>query len=87
MGMWATEIAVTNRRIIYKRGRLSRKTEEINLRRMEEINLQQGIPGRIPGYGKIRINGTGGNAILLPAIASPMRFKQELQEARTRAET
>ena len=87
MGMWATEIAVTNRRIIYKRGWLSRKTEEMNLRRMEEINLQQGILGRILGYGKIKINGTGGNVILLPTIASPMRFKQELQEAQARVET
>ena len=81
LAIWATEMAITNKRLIYKRGLIARKTEEINLHRIEEVNLHQGVLGRLLGYGKIRINGTGGNVIALPNIAGPLRFKNELQAA------
>ena len=57
--LWTTEIAVTNRRLIYKRGWIARRTEEINLRRIEEVNLKQGVLGRIFGWGRLRVHGTG----------------------------
>ena len=84
IAMRATEMAITNRRLIYKRGWIARKTEELSLHRIEEVNLQQGVFGRILGYGKVQVQGTGGGEIILPAIGSPMRFKQELQEAQIR---
>ena len=84
--MWSTEMVVTNRRVIYKRGWIARKTEEMSLRRVEEVNLRQGILGRILIYGKVQIQGTGGSAIHLPRIGAPMRFKRELQEAQARVE-
>ena len=78
---WTTEIAVTNRRLIYKTGWISRRTEEMNLNRIEELNLVQGILGRILGYGKLVCNGTGSGDIKLPTIASPMSFRKVVQEA------
>ena len=84
--MWTTEIAVTNRRLIFKRGWIARKAEEMSLRRIEEVNLRQSIPGRLLGYGKVLCQGTGGSDILLPTISDPMRFKKELQEAQANAE-
>ena len=86
VSMWSTEMAVTNRRLMYKRGLIARKTEEIGLHRIEEVNLRQGIMGRILGYGKIQVQGMGGGDIILPSIGSPMRFKRELQEAQAQAE-
>ena len=69
ISMWATEIAITNRRLNYKRGWIARKTEEISLRRTEEVNLSQGIVGRLFGYGEIQIYGMGGSSILSPRDA------------------
>ena len=79
--IWSTEIAVTNRRLIYKRGWISRRTDEINLNRIEEVNLRQGVLGRLLGYGKVVCKGTGAGDIELPVIGGPMAFKRALQEA------
>ena len=84
--IWTTEIAVTNRRLIYKRGWIARKTDEINLDRIEEVNLQQGVLGRLLGYGKVFFRGTGAGEIELPTLAGPLRFKRALQEAQAQAE-
>ena len=84
--MWTTEIVLTNRRLIHKRGWIARKTEELSLARIEEVNLRQGIVGRILGYGRVQVRGIGGGDIVLPAIARPMRLKRELQAAQARAE-
>ena len=79
-----TEIVVTNRRLIIKRGIIARRTEELSLNRIEEINLDQGILGRILSYGKVACHGTGSNVITTPTISSPMRFRVALQEAQSR---
>ncbi len=84
--IWTTEIAVTNRRLIYKRGWIARKTDEMNLNRIEEVNLEQGVFGRLLGYGKVVCRGTGAGDIELPTIDDPFRLKRELQEAQVKAE-
>ena len=83
--LWSTDIVVTNRRLIYKRGWIARKTEEMSLRRLEEVNLRQGILGRLFGYGRVLCQGTGGSDIMLPILGSPMHFKKALQEAQARS--
>lgn len=55
-----TEIGVTNKRIIAKHGLLFRKTVELNLSKVESINVDQSILGRIFGYGTLIVTGTGG---------------------------
>lgn len=84
--MWTTEVAVTNRRLIYKTGWIARKAEEISLRRIEEVNMKQSVLGRLLGYGRIWIRGTGGGDIVLPNMDDPMQLKQELQEAQAQYE-
>ena len=81
---WTTEIALTNRRLIYKRGWISRTTDEINLNRLEEVNLQQGVLGRILNYGKLVCKGTGAGEIKFPTIAKPVEFRKLVQEAQFR---
>ena len=77
----STEIAITNRRLIYKRGWIARKTDEINLGRLEEVNLQQGIFGRIFGYGRVVCHGVGSGQVRLPVIGRPVAFRRAIQEA------
>ena len=58
----ATEIVVTDRRVIFKRGVLSRHTVEMNVSKIETVDVEQGLAGRIWGYGTVMIRGTGSAA-------------------------
>ena len=80
------EIVVTNRRLIVKKGWIARKTDEISLKRIEEINFQQGVVERIWRYGRVQVHGTGGSGIEIPPIQYPARFRQAIQEAQARAD-
>jgi uncharacterized membrane protein YdbT with pleckstrin-like domain len=57
---WTTEIAVTDRRIIYKTGFITRHTEEMNMDKVASVDVDQSIPGRLLDYGTVRVIGTGG---------------------------
>lgn len=50
---WITEIAVTNRRVIYKRGFISRTTAEMHMDKIASVKVDQSILGRIFDYGKV----------------------------------
>jgi uncharacterized membrane protein YdbT with pleckstrin-like domain len=79
--IWTTEIGVTNQRIIYKTGFISRATNELQLKSIEEVSMQQSILGRILGYGTIEIHGTGEEQIMLPPLDNPLELRKALQEA------
>jgi uncharacterized membrane protein YdbT with pleckstrin-like domain len=79
--IWTTEIGVTNQRIIYKTGFISRDTNELQLRSIEEVSMQQTVLGRIFGYGRIEIHGTGEEQIVLPNLGDPLELRRALQEA------
>ena len=57
---WADEFVVTNKRVIVKTGLISRRTLEMNLNKIESVNVDQSILGRLLNYGTITIIGTGG---------------------------
>jgi uncharacterized membrane protein YdbT with pleckstrin-like domain len=78
--IWTTEIGVTNQRVIYKKGLISRQTSEIQLGSIEEVSLNQDILGRIFDYGKLEIHGTGEEQIVLPALGDPLELRKALQE-------
>jgi len=77
---WSSEYAITNRRVIMKVGLIARRTLEMNLSKIESVNVDQSIGGRILGYGSITIIGTGGTEETFHGIASPMEFRQRFQE-------
>lgn len=76
-----SEFAVTTKRVIIKVGLIARRTLEMNLNKIETVNVDQGIIGRILGYGSITIIGTGGTREVFHNIASPMNFRKAFQEA------
>jgi uncharacterized membrane protein YdbT with pleckstrin-like domain len=78
--IWTTEIGVTTQRLIYKRGLLWRTTKELQLRAIEEVNLNQGVLGRLFNYGRIDLHGTGVDDIRLPSLAEPVAFQRAIQE-------
>lgn len=78
--IWTTEIGVTNQRVIYKKGFISRQTSELQLGSIEEVSLNQDILGRIFDYATIEIHGTGEEQIFLPSLGEPLELRKALQE-------
>ena len=77
--VWTTSITVTNQRFIYRRGLLSRTSHDLQLRAVEEVNLQQGIVWRLLDCGRLDLHGTGVDNIQLPLLADPVGLRQALQ--------
>jgi uncharacterized membrane protein YdbT with pleckstrin-like domain len=76
---WITEFAVTNRRVISSQVFISRQTEEMNMDKVETIDVVQTVLGRILGYGTIRITGTGGtNNIIVRDVAAPFELRSAM---------
>jgi uncharacterized membrane protein YdbT with pleckstrin-like domain len=75
-----SEFAITTKRVIVKVGFISRRTLEMNLSKIETVNVDQSIMGRILNYGSITIIGTGGTREVFNDIASPMQFRKAFQE-------
>lgn len=74
----ATEIAVTNHRIIYKTGLISRRTVEMNMDKVESVDVLQDIFGRLLDYGTVTIRGTGAGLEPLSTIASPIALRNAI---------
>ncbi len=74
----STEIVVTDRRVIYKRGLLSRYTVEMNITRIETVDVIQSIGGRIFNYGTVVIRGTGTGIEPLRGIGGPVRLRNAI---------
>jgi uncharacterized membrane protein YdbT with pleckstrin-like domain len=71
-----TEMAVTNKRVIIKTGIISRRSIEMNLSKIENIEVNQNIIGRIFGYGIITIIGTGGTHEPFNTVSQPLDFRK-----------
>jgi uncharacterized membrane protein YdbT with pleckstrin-like domain len=79
---WTTEIGVTSHRFVIKTGLFRLHTAEIALPNIEGVKVEQGITGRIFGYGTVRVEGTGVDAITTPDIAGPVAFVRAIQTAK-----
>ena len=77
---WTTVRVLTDTRFIKKTGWIMRKTEEIRIDRMEEINLDQSVLGRLFDYGDVKISGMGMGGIMLSMIDSPIEFQKRLND-------
>jgi uncharacterized membrane protein YdbT with pleckstrin-like domain len=79
---WTTEIAVTTHRFVMKTGWFTLQTNEIVLHNIEGVRVTQGMWGRMLGYGHLRIEGTGVDAVELPTIADPIAFRAAIETAK-----
>jgi uncharacterized membrane protein YdbT with pleckstrin-like domain len=75
---WITEIAVTDRRVIYKTGLIRRQTAEMNMDKIESVKVDQSLLGRLLNYGSIDIRGTGEGMGHLNYISSPIRLRNTI---------
>lgn len=75
---WCTEMVVTDRRVIYKVGLIRRHTVEMNISKIETVDVEQGILARIFGYGTVLIRGTGAGFEPLKLVADPIAIRNAI---------
>jgi uncharacterized membrane protein YdbT with pleckstrin-like domain len=75
---WITEIDVTTLRVVHKEGFIQRKTFEMSLDKVESVDVNQSILGRIFNYGDVEIFGVGEGGKVIKMIASPLEFRNAI---------
>jgi uncharacterized membrane protein YdbT with pleckstrin-like domain len=74
-----SEFAVTEKRVLVKTGWISRRTIELNLSKVESVDVSQGMFGRVLDYGTITVVGTGSTKQSFRHIAKPLEFRRAIQ--------
>ena len=74
------EFAVTNRRVVYRKGIVSIATDEIFLDKVESVFVKQTLVGRWLNYGSITVRGTGGSWEPFTNIEDPLLLRRRVQE-------
>jgi uncharacterized membrane protein YdbT with pleckstrin-like domain len=75
---WTTETDVTNMRVVHKTGFIKRRTFEMSLDKVESVDVNQSILGRILNYGDVTVRGVGEGAETIKTIASPLDFRNHI---------
>src|ERR1700712_1825415 len=75
---WTTETDVTNMRVVHKTGFIKRRTFEMSLDKVESVDVNQSILGRIFNYGDVTVRGVGEGAERISTIASPLEFRNHI---------
>ncbi|MGM9484024.1 PH domain-containing protein [Roseateles sp. NT4] len=81
----STELAVTTKRLIVKHGFIRRHTIEININKVESIQVDQSFTGRMLNFGTLVIAGTGSSHAPIDGIADPLGFRRAFVEAQDSA--
>jgi uncharacterized membrane protein YdbT with pleckstrin-like domain len=76
----ATEVAVSNKRVLIKHGFVARKSIEVLLAKIESIGVDESVAGRMLGYGSVIVRGTGGTFETFNTIAHPNEFRRQVQQ-------
>jgi uncharacterized membrane protein YdbT with pleckstrin-like domain len=74
----STEFGVTDHRVIVKRGLVSLHTVEMNVDKVESVDVDQTILGRMLGYGSVTVHGVGARWDPITRIADPLGFRSAI---------
>jgi uncharacterized membrane protein YdbT with pleckstrin-like domain len=74
-----TEQGVTNKRVVFKKGIISRSTDEMKLTSIETVEIEQSIAGRLFGFGDVKVTGRGISDLVFHRIADPMSVKRQIE--------
>jgi uncharacterized membrane protein YdbT with pleckstrin-like domain len=75
----SSAFAVTNKRVTLKVGLIRRRPLELLLNKIESIGVDQGLLGRMLGYGTIVVRGTGGTAEPFTTVRHALEFRRQVQ--------
>jgi uncharacterized membrane protein YdbT with pleckstrin-like domain len=76
-----SEFAVTNKRVVIKLGVMTTRSLELLLPKVEGIAVNQGMGGKLWGYGDIVVTGSGGTKESFSGIQDPLALRRAIQEA------
>lgn len=79
----ATEIGLTTRRLIYKKGLIFVDVKETDLEEIKGASVDNEILGRIFNYGTLHLDARFIADLELPSIADPYRFVKALNDLRS----
>jgi uncharacterized membrane protein YdbT with pleckstrin-like domain len=77
----STELAITSKRVIAKFGFIRRSTIEINLAKIETVQVDQSLAGRIFDFGTILLAGGGNPQAPIRGISNPLDFRRAFLDA------
>lgn len=80
LGLIGLEQGLTSRRVLVKKGIISRKTEEIMLSAVETVRIKQGVVGRLLGYGSVYLTGRGMADVVIEVTPNPMKVKKLVEQ-------
>jgi uncharacterized membrane protein YdbT with pleckstrin-like domain len=75
---WTTETDVTNMRVVHKTGFIKRRTFEMSLDKVESVDVNQSILGRVLNYGDVTVRGVGEGVETIDTIAAPLAFRNHI---------
>lgn len=73
------EQGLTNKRVVFKKGIISRSTEEMKLKSVETVEIEQGVLGRLFGYGDVKVTGRGISDVVFKGVADPIAVKKQIE--------
>lgn len=82
---YTTELAITNKRLVTKRGLIKRSAVEINLDRIESVQIKQGYYGRLWNFGTIVASGAGRPVVKVFGVRDPVAFVKRLKSIQEEA--
>ena len=75
---WTTESDITTMRVVHKTGFIKRRTFEMSLNKVESVDVNQSLLGRLMNYGDVTIQGVGEGTQTISTIASPLGFRNAI---------
>lgn len=73
------EQGLTNKRVVFKKGIISRSTEEMKLKSVETVEIEQSVLGRLFGYGDVKVTGRGISDVVFRGVADPIQVKKQIE--------
>ena len=78
------EQGVTNKRVIFKTGIISRKSEEMKISSIETVEIVQSVMGRVFGFGTVVVTGRGISNLVFKSVNDPMDVKRKIESVETK---
>ena len=77
---WCIEMAVTDKRVVLRKGIISIDSDEIKNLKVEGIEVEQPVMGRILNYGDVAFSGVGVAKLRFSDVARPRDVKRYAEE-------
>lgn len=84
---WTTEIALTDRRLIFKTGLIARTARMLSVPKLTGATVHQSVSGRLLRYGSVEVEDVGNSAILINQVGDPRGFGRAIERVMAAART